>query len=134
MHGNLGTLGLGAVADTPAMVSQMRCTGVSTGSGWNVSVGAVGTAGVWAGGNAAVLRGVLVAPAWRSCVGARLSAAPFFAPLWGSRRSWSAWTCKSATEDAITLMLSRIWSIRPDSALGVSCPASSSGNSYESPS
>ena len=72
-------MGSGTVTATPSMVLQMRCTGVSAGAGWNVSDGAVGTAGVWAGGNASLIRIVLVAPAWRACVGARLSTAPLFA-------------------------------------------------------
>ena len=100
--GNPGTLGSGVVSATPAMVSQMRCTGVSAGVGWNVCVGAVGMAGVDVGGNAPLVIGVPV--------GARLSVANFCAPCWGSRRFWSAWTCKRATADASALILSRIWS------------------------
>ena len=110
MPGNPGTLGLGTVEYTLAMILQMICTSVSAGAGWNVSAGAVGTAGFWAGGNAALLCGVPFAPAWRACVGARLRASPFFAPCWGRCRPWSAWNCMSATEDAIVLMRSRIWS------------------------
>ena len=110
MPGNQITLGSGADAATLAMVLHMRCTGVSTRAGWNVSDGAVGKAGVDAGGNASLFLGVSVAPAWQACVGACLSAAHLFVPRWVIRRSWSAWTCKSATENSITLMVSRIWS------------------------
>ena len=110
MPRNPGTLGLGEVAATPAMVLQMRCTGVNAGAGWNVCTGAVGTAGVNMGGNAPLVLGVPVAPNFQACVGARLSVAAFCAPFWCSRRYRSAWTFKSATEDARALMLSRIWS------------------------
>ena len=108
MTRNPGTLGSGAFAATPAMVLQMRCTGVSSGVGWNVSAGAVGTVGVDAGENVSLLLGVPVAPAWGACVGARLREATFSAPHWGSRNYWSTWTYKSATEDASALMLTRI--------------------------
>ena len=107
---NPGTLGSVVVAAAPAMVSQMKCTGVNAGAGCNVSAGVMGMVGVEAGGNASLILGVPVAPAWRACVGARLSAENFCAPRWGSRRSRSAWTCKISTEDSIPLMLSRIWS------------------------
>ena len=90
MPGNLGTLGLGAVADTPFMVLQVRCTGVSARAGWNGIDGTVGTARVDAGGNASLLLGVPVAPAWWACVRARLGAADFCAPRWGSCLSWLA--------------------------------------------
>ena len=74
------TLGLGAVADTPAMVLQVQCTGVSAGAGWNVCAGELGMAGVDTGGNAPLVLGVPVALAWRACVGAHLSVATFCTP------------------------------------------------------
>ena len=80
--GNPGTLGLGAVAATPTMVSHIQCTGVRAMAVWNVCAGEVGMAGVDAGGNASLLLGIPVAPAWQTYVGARLYAAPFFAPCW----------------------------------------------------
>ena len=43
MAGNPGTMGSGSVAATLAMVSQVRCTGVSVGVGWNACAGAMGT-------------------------------------------------------------------------------------------
>ena len=55
MPGNPVTLGSGAVDATPDIVSQLRCTGVSAGSGWNVSAGEVGTVGVDAVGNESLL-------------------------------------------------------------------------------
>ena len=132
MTGNPGTLGLGAVAATLAMVLQVQCTGVSAGVCWKVCAGAVGTAGVGVGGNIPLVYGVPVAPAWQASVGACLSVATFLAPLWGSCRFLFAWTCKTATEDASALMLFRIWSGLPNPVLGVSCPASSSGKSCAS--
>ena len=80
MAGNLGTLGSGPVAVTLEMVSQVRCTGVISGAGWNDFSGAVGTAGVGVRWNIPVVYRVPVAPAWRSCVGTRLSVAAFLAP------------------------------------------------------
>ena len=44
MAGNPGTLGLGAVAGTPAMVSKLQCTGIMGGAGWNICSETVGTA------------------------------------------------------------------------------------------
>ena len=109
MPGNPGKLSLGAVAATPVTVLHMQYTGVSTRAGWNVCAGAVGTAGVDTEGNKHLLLGVPVVPTWLACIGARLSAAAFCAPFWGRRCSRSAWICKIVTEDASTLMLSRIW-------------------------
>ena len=77
---NPGTLESGAVASTPAIVSQMRCTGVSTGAGWNVCVGKVGTSRVGVVGNVPLIIGVPVAPAWKACISARLGVAAFCAP------------------------------------------------------
>ena len=108
---NPGTLGSGAVAATLAMVLQLQCTGVSVEASCNFSDEAVGTAGVYAGGNVSFFLRDPVAPAWRACVGACLSAAAFCAPCWVSRCSRSSWTCKSTTEDANALMISRIWLI-----------------------
>ena len=92
MEGKRVTLGLGAVAATPAMVLQVQCTGVSAGAGWNVCAGAVGTAGAGEGGNIPVVYRVPVASAWRDCIGTCLIVASFLSPCWGSRRSLSAWT------------------------------------------
>ena len=80
MEGNPGTLGLSAGDANLAMVSQVRCTGVISGAGWNDFSGAVGTAGVGVRWNIPVVYRVPVAPAWRSCVGTRLSVAAFLAP------------------------------------------------------
>ena len=54
MPGNPGTLGLGAVAATPATVLQVRCTGARFRAGRRVGVpracaGEVGKAGGWGG-------------------------------------------------------------------------------------
>ena len=46
------------------MVSQMRCTSVSAGGGWNVCTEAVGEAWFDVGGNASLLLRVPVEPAW----------------------------------------------------------------------
>ena len=56
MPRNLGTLGLGAMAATPAMVSQVRYIGARGGAGWKVGmpracVGAVWKAGTGKRGN-----------------------------------------------------------------------------------
>ena len=64
MLGNLGKLGLGAVAATPVTVLHMRYTGVSTRAGWNVCAGAAGKAGVDTEGNEHILLGVPVVPTW----------------------------------------------------------------------
>ena len=55
MPGKLFTMGSGAVDATPYIVSQLQCSGVSGGSGWNVSAGEVGTVGVDAVGNESLL-------------------------------------------------------------------------------
>ena len=110
-------LGLGAVDDTLAMMSQVCFTCARVGVGWTVGVprawvGAVETAGAGEGRNVGgPCRLVPVVPAWRSCVGTHLSRAMCLILCWGSRGSLSDWTCKIETEDAIVLMLSRIWSI-----------------------
>ena len=85
MPGNPRTLGLGAVAATPAMVLHILCTGVIAGAGWNVSAGTVSTVVVDAGRNAFLLLGVPVVLAWRAGVDARQSEATFSVPRWGSR-------------------------------------------------
>ena len=72
--------------------------------------GAVGKAGAGSGGNIfSPFFLVPVVPAWRACVGARLSGAECLVLYWVSHRSLFAWTCKRATDDAISLMLSMIW-------------------------
>ena len=109
MAGKSGILGSGAMATTLSMVLQLRCTGVSAGEVWNVCSGAVVTSGAVV--NIPDVCRVPVAPAWRVCVGAHLSAAAFLVSYWSRRCSLSTWTCKSVTEDARALMLSRIWSI-----------------------
>ena len=111
ISGNPGTLGSGAMAATPVMVLQVQCTGVSAGAGWNVCAGAVGMAGVGAGGNIPLVCGVPVAPDWQACVYTHLSIVVFLPPHWGSPCSLSTCTYKIATEDARALMLSRIWLI-----------------------
>ena len=79
MPGNPGTLGLGAVTNTPSMVSQVRCTGARVEVGCKFGllrtcVWAVGKAGDGAGWNVfAPFFLVPAVPAWRACVGARLS-------------------------------------------------------------
>ena len=73
---------------------------------------------------------VLVIHAWRAWIDARLSGAACLVLCWGSRRSLSAWTCKRVTEDSRVLMLSSIWSIWTDPALGASFPALSAYNSW----
>ena len=68
------TLGSGAVAATPAMVSQVRCTGARVGSGWKLDVlcacaGAGEKAGAGAAGNViSCFSLVLAVPYWRACV------------------------------------------------------------------
>ena len=117
MPGNRGMLWLAAVAATPAMVFQVRCTVARFGACWRVGIsrayaGAVGKAGAGAGGNVfAPFFLVPVVPDWRACVSARLSGAACLVLCWVSRRSLSAWTCKREKEDARVLMLSSIWSI-----------------------
>ena len=109
MAGNPGTLGLGAVVDTPAMVSHMKFTSVSDRVGWNFCSVSVGTAGVGAGGNIILACCFPVVPAWKACFVSLLRVADFLAHFWGSHHSLSSWTCKSATEENIALVLSRIW-------------------------
>ena len=117
MNRNPGTLGSGSVANTPAMVMQVRCTGARVGVDWKVGVpracaGAVGMAGDEAGGDLiAPCCLVPVVPDWQACVGARLIRAACLILCWGSRCYLSTWTCKRETEDAKAMMLSRIWSI-----------------------
>ena len=108
MPGNPGTLGSGTLAYTPAMVLQVRRTGVRVRAGWKffACAGEVRKAGSGAGGSL-----VPVVPTWQACFGACLSGAAFLVLCWGSRRSLSAWTYKRETEDARALVLSRIWSI-----------------------
>ena len=107
MPGNPGTLGSGTLAYTPAIVLQVRRTGVRVWAGWNffACAGAVRKAGSGAGGSL-----VPVVPTWQACFGACLSGAAFLVLCWGSRCSLYAWTYKRATEDARALVLSRIWS------------------------
>ena len=77
--GKRGTLGSSAVAATPAMVSQVRCTGARVGAGWKVGVpracvGTMGKAGAGAGGNVVAPCCIFpFVPAWRACIGSCLS-------------------------------------------------------------
>ena len=107
MPRNPGTLGSGTVAYTPAMVLQVRRTGVRVGAGWKsfACAEAVGKAGAGAEGSL-----VPIVPTWQAYFGACLSRAAFLVLCWGSRHSLSAWTYKRETEDARALVLSRIWS------------------------
>ena len=74
-------LGSGSMADTPAMVSQVRCTGVRFGAGCKVGVpcacdGALVMSGSGAGGNVlAPCCMVLIFTAWQAYVGTYLSKA-----------------------------------------------------------
>ena len=103
-------LGSGSMADTPAMVSQVRCTGVRFGAGCKVGVpcacdGALVMSGSGAGGNVlAPCRLVLVVTAWRAYVGARLRGAACLVLCWGSRRSLSTWTGRQSA-DAIQYLV-----------------------------
>ena len=114
MPGNPGKLGLGAVATTLAMVSQVLCTDVRVRAGWKVGVlracsRGVGKAEAGAAGKVIACFSLFsVVPAWWACVGACLSGGPFLVLNWDSHRSLSACTCKKATEDARALLLSRI--------------------------
>ena len=82
MLGNPGTLGLGDLAATPAMVSQVRCTGARVRAGWKFGMlracdEAMGKAGVGAVGNViSCCSLVLVLPDWQAYVGACMSGAP----------------------------------------------------------
>ena len=117
MNRNPGTLGLAAVAHTPAMVLQVRCSGAWVGVGWKVGVpcacaGAVGMAGDGEGGDLIdTCCLVLVVTAWRACVGACLSGAACLVHFLGRCCYLSVWTCKRSTEDVRATMISRIWSI-----------------------
>ena len=96
MPRNQGTLGSAAVENTPAMVLQVRCTGARVGAGWKIGVpctcaGVVGKAGDGAGGNMIYPCCLVpVVPAWRACVGARLSGAARLVLCWRSRCSLSS--------------------------------------------
>ena len=103
MPGNPGTLGLGAVAATPATVLQVRCTGARFRAGRRVGVpracaGEVGKAGAGAGGNVfSPCCMVLVMTTWQARVSACLSGSACLIICWGSLFSLSTWTCKRAT-------------------------------------
>ena len=111
---NPGTMGSGAVATTPVMVSQVCFTGARFGACWTFGVphtcaGAVGKAGAGTGGNFGDPCLVLVVSAWWDCVGACMSGAAYLVICWGNCCSLSAWTFKRATEDTRALMISGIW-------------------------
>ena len=77
--GKQGMLGSSDVAATPAMVSQLRCTGARVGAGWKVGVrracvGKIGKEGEGAGGNVvAPCCLVPFVPALRACIDSCLS-------------------------------------------------------------
>ena len=140
---NPGMLGCGAVAANPGMFLLVHVPCASFGASRRVGVP---RAWAGAGGKAGVLRIwdrtgrnvgvpcllVPVCPAWRACVGARLSWDAGFVLFWGSCRSLSAWTFNIVTYNARALMLSRIWLRSPDSVSGASCPHSLAWNYWSS--
>ena len=110
----------GAVATTPAMVLLVHVTCARLGESRKVGVprawvgagGDVGVLRVWdgTGGNVGVpCLLVPVCPAWRACVGSRLSGAAGLGLFWVSFCYLSDWNFNRVTYDARALMLSRIW-------------------------